>query len=246
MDRTAYERHYDLDCRHFWRIGKRRLVLEWLGHNLPKGESLKILDIGGACSVISCELEMFGEVTVVEPDEGSVFLAREKLGINIQQGRLPDELGVSGPFDVIVLLDVLEHVEDDLKSLETIRDLLTPGGILICTVPAYPWLWSQHDVSLHHFRRYTCKSLCRRFGEAGLRVKRRSYYTSLLLPLVVVQRVLKRLLGNKQSTEYKVRVPNGVVNRVLGSVMSLERGLLRLVDLPVGSSLIAVCGRGGK
>jgi SAM-dependent methyltransferase len=240
VDRSAYVQHYRLDQNHFWRISKRKLVLEWMDRYLPPARGRKVLDIGGACSLISQQLARFGEVTVVEPDRESVLLARSELGVNAIVGSLPHSVDLPGQFDVITLLDVLEHVDEELESLGTIKRLLNEHGTLVLTVPAYQWLWSEHDLTLHHRRRYSRARLRKSLGVSGFDVARISYYTSLLLPMVVLQRVGSRLRWSSAEPRYRVRVPNGALNSTLGAVMSLERWLLRHFNLPCGSSLIAI------
>ena len=250
MERSAYRRYFELETSHFWRVAKRRLVLEWLGRYAPAGDGLRILDIGGACSVIPTELARWGEVEVLEGDEDTVRFAREAMGVNIHQAWFPDDVPVKGPYDAVTMLDVLEHMPDDAKSLRSARELLKPNGILLCTVPALKWLWSEHDVALHHHRRYSRGELVRALDLAGFRVERVSYYTSLLLPALALQRLasgLRRALAGRASgqPQYDVRPPGLGLNRLFGWVMSAERLWLRVASLPVGSSIIAVCYRRG-
>jgi 2-polyprenyl-3-methyl-5-hydroxy-6-metoxy-1,4-benzoquinol methylase len=243
MDRIAYRRHFELDKAHFWRIAKRRLVRQWLDARLPATTDRKILDIGGACSLISRELRNYGDVTVIEPDDECAQLARSELGLNVRRGWLPDDLDVGAPFHLVSLLDVLEHIKDDVTSLHAVRDLLSADGLLICTVPAYQWLWSEHDMALHHFRRYTRSRLKQLLTDAGFRIERISYYTTLLFPVVAVQRLWNRLAGSHDQPSYRIRVPIKAVNTVFGYVMTVERTLLSYVDLPFGASLIAMCSK---
>lgn len=244
MDRSAYSQHYELDKRHFWRIAKRRLVLQWIERFVPQQGDLRLLDIGGACSIVSQQLERFGEVTVVEPDHETADLARSQLGLSVRIGALPNDIDLPGSFDVVTLLDVLEHIDDDLASLQTIHGLLNPSGILLLTVPAYQWLWSDHDVVLHHRRRYTRSRLRSVLQQAGFAIERMSYYTSLLLPVVATQRLASRLQRSTGEPRYRVRQPHRLVNSLMGAVMSLERLLLNPLNMPFGSSLIAVARRG--
>jgi SAM-dependent methyltransferase len=254
MDRTAYDRFFELEERHFWRIAKRRLVLEWLARYRPGRENLRILDVGGACSLITRELGRFGTVECIEADAATVEFARERLGVNIRQGSFPD-VALEGRFDAITMLDVLEHIEDDLAALRAARRLLKDGGLLLVTVPALRWLWSDHDVALHHYRRYLRRELAAILERAGFEVERCSYYTSLLLPFLTLQRLAGRLknrlrpspaLDHRQSKivsapTYDVKVPFAPLNLAFSVAMWKERLSLRLTDLPVGSSLIAAC-----
>jgi 2-polyprenyl-3-methyl-5-hydroxy-6-metoxy-1,4-benzoquinol methylase len=241
MDRSAYDGYFELDQKHFWRVGKRRLVLASIASQIEPAQPLKIMDIGGCCSVITKSLEAFGDVQCVEPDESMVALASELQGVNVVHGMLPDDLPDGGPFDLVTLLDVLEHVDEDGPSLASIFRILKPGGWILCTVPAYMWLWSDHDRSVHHKRRYTRSRLGTLMGEAGFQVSRITHYTSLLLPLVAAERLIKRLKTKPdENVSYDVKVPPRWMNGILGGVMGIERGLLRYADFPFGSSILAV------
>jgi SAM-dependent methyltransferase len=243
MDRSAYDRFFVLETTHFWRIAKRRLVLNWLRRYGPPAGGFRLLDIGGACSLIPLEMGQWGEVQVIEVDAGTVEFARDKLGLDVRQGRFPDDVPVQGSFDVVTMLDVLEHIEDDAASLRAAGRLLKPGGLLLITVPALRWLWSDHDVVLHHHRRYTRGELVAKLDAAGFRVERVSYYTGLLLAAVLAERAAGKLrssITGKHKTEYDVKPPPGPLNSIFGLTMSLERWLLGRMNCWLGSSLIAV------
>ncbi len=243
MDRSAYDRFAELEERHFWRIGRRAVILDLLARWRPEG-ALRILDLGGACSLVSREMQRFGAVTVVEPDLESARFAREELGVDARPGSLPDDLPEDltalGPFDVVTLFDVIEHIDDDVAALAAARRVLRPGGLLLLTVPALPLLWSDHDVAVHHRRRYTRASLRRAIEAAGFQVERLSYHTCLLFPLVLAQRLASRARGVRANAEYAVKVPAAPLNRAMGGVMEVERRLLARFDMPIGSSLLAV------
>lgn len=243
MNREAFESYLQLDQEHFWRKAKRQLVLGWLDDMSPTG---RVLDIGGAASLITRELKRYGSVTVVEPDRGMIEIARKSSGIDVIAGGFPG-LPVSGSFDLITLLDVLEHLDDDRAALAEIRRLLRPSGIFLLTVPAYMWLWTDHDVALHHKRRYARSELHALLGEAGFDVLRISYYTSFLLPVLAAQRMVGQMMASRragratQPAVYRVKTPPPLVNRACGAVMAFERWLLRRYRLPAGGAIIALC-----
>jgi len=243
MDRSAYDRFFALETTHFWRIAKRRLVLDWLRRYGPPPGGLRLLDVGGACSLIPKELEHWGQVQVIEVDADTAQFARSELGMDVREGRFPDDVPVQGPFDVVTMLDVLEHIEDDGASLRAARGLLKQDGILLLTVPALRWLWSDHDVVLHHCRRYTRKELVAKLDAAGFEAPRVSYYTSLLLPELVAERMAGRLrssITGKRKAVYDVKPPPGPLNSLLGLTMSFERWMLGSFDCWLGSALVAV------
>jgi len=246
LDRSAYQRHLDIDRSHFWRVAKRELLRDLLNEIGPPERKLRLLDIGGASSLYPAVLAEWGSVTVVEPDGECVETAKAVLGTDIRQGSLPDDLGVEGPFDVISTLDVLEHIEDDQRALTAIRSLLARDGRLIITVPALQSLYSDHDRALHHFRRYDRRTLTEAIEGAGLRVQRMGYWTSLLLPLLAAQRALSKtrsVLRPNANPEYTVKLPGKTANSLLSVAMTMERYLLRSMRMPLGSSLFAVAER---
>ncbi len=251
MDKSAYERWLGIDEVHFWRRGKRELVLEWLTGALgePRGRTsgLALLDVGGATTLLTRELSQFGKVTVVEPEASCVALFADDPVVTAVQGGLPG-LPVEGPFDCITLIDVLEHLDDDLNGLCELYSKLKPGGYLLMTVPAYPWLWSDHDVAVHHKRRYTRTTLEPVIAAAGFETARLSYYTSLLLPIMAAQRLGNRFKPKRRNAsetpEYDVKVPFAPLNLAFGAAMRAERALLgRGVTMPAGGALVALLRR---
>jgi SAM-dependent methyltransferase len=243
MDRSAYDRYFELDQRHFWRVARREMVLDLIARHRPRDGALRLLDVGGACSLISREMTRYGDVTVVEPDAETADFARRELGLDVRKGSLPDQMPVEGPFDVITLLDVLEHIEDDSAALRAVIELLCPGGLLLVTVPAVPWLWSGHDVSVHHKRRYMRPGLRRLLEGGGLLIERLSYHTSLLFPVIAAQRAVSRLHGVDPNAKYDVKIPPAPINALFRGIMEIEGRILRHAELPIGSSLVAVCRR---
>jgi SAM-dependent methyltransferase len=184
-------------------------------------------------------LSGLGRVSAFELDAGACEVARSR-GFAVVEGRLPDEHPFVGQrFDLIFLLDVLEHVEADQESLNALARLLKPGGKLILTVPAFPFLWSSHDVQHHHFRRYRRPGLRAKLEQAGLEVQRISYFNTVLFPLIALVRVLKNLTGARSSDEEQV--PRPFLNSVLEFLFSSERFLLPRLSFPFGVSLFSVC-----
>jgi SAM-dependent methyltransferase len=143
-------------------------------------------------------------------------------------------------YDLIALLDVLEHVPDDLASLRAIHMRLRPGGALLLTVPANPWMWSAHDAAHHHFRRYTRKQLEELFLRSGLEVQLLSYFNTLLFPLVAAARIVGKITRRESADD---KLPSAPVNAVLDSVFGLEAALLGRLPMPFGVSLVAVVRR---
>jgi SAM-dependent methyltransferase len=139
----------------------------------------------------------------------------------------------------VLLLDVLEHVDDRAVLAEVCR-ALRPGGVLLATVPALPWLWSYRDEAAGHRRRYSRQGLERALTLAGLAVEETRYYQCFLLPLVAITRLLGRHGPRARDLEER---PHRILNTLLAGISGVEVRLGDFVSWPVGSSLVAVCRR---
>ncbi|MDR3320907.1 MAG: class I SAM-dependent methyltransferase, partial [Synergistaceae bacterium] len=169
MDRVAFDEMIATQDTHWWFRGKRRIVacmIKWLA--LPYDS--RILEIGCGTGGNIETLSRYGRVWALELDDYALdYAARTNSGATIEKGWLPDGLSaVSGrEFDVICLLDVLEHVKDDEESLRRIGDLCVGKTKVLITTPAYQWLYSRHDKNLGHQRRYSRKDLCGKLTRNG-------------------------------------------------------------------------------
>lgn len=238
MKPEAYETMARTEDRHWWFAGRRTIITSLLA-GLRLAPSARILEIGAGTGGNLAMLSRFGATSAVELDGFAREKAIEKTGVAVEEGYLPDGLpSTVTSFDLVCLFDVLEHIEDDGRALWALNPLLKPGGRVLLTVPAYPWMWSRHDVKLHHFRRYTKETLLARCKAGGFEIERISYFNTFLLPLAVATRLaekLKRTVGNSGE-----EIPPAPINALFRSIFSSERAILKYVDIPFGLSLLAV------
>jgi SAM-dependent methyltransferase len=238
MDRAIYDRMAEIDGGHWWFIARRRIVAALIARQAPLKPGARILEVGAGTGSNIAMLQHFGRVDAIEPDSAARALASERGGIRVTGGFLPDEVEIEdGAYDLIVLLDVLEHIEDDVGSLTMLSRKLAPGGRMVLTVPAAPWMWSAHDVAHHHKRRYTTKTLRAAFAVAGLRVRHVSHFNSLLYPLIAAVRLAGRLTGRGGGDD---ALPPAPVNALLGALFGAERHWVTWASFPAGVSLLAV------
>ena len=238
MELDAYRQMAATEDEHWWFCGRRSIaetVIAGLG--LPKEAS--IVEIGAGTGGNIAMLEQFGEVQAVEMSDLARQIAWEKTGREFLYGYLPDRIPVApGSVDLICLFDVLEHVDEDEASLAAMRDLLKPGGRIVLTVPAHQWLWSAHDVGLHHMRRYSRSQLRNRIEQAGYRVEKLTYTNSALFPLAIMARLADRM--RRSGSPSGLAMPPKPVNAAMKAVFSAESFVLPNVALPFGVSLLAV------
>ena len=243
MERIVYDRMEELDERHWWYRARRRILADLIGRQIPLPRDARILEIGCGTGHNLEMLRTFGRVDGIEIDPAARAVAARRLGHAIGDAPLPDLPGVpERSYDLVAILDVLEHVEEDVASLRSIARRLKPGGRILITVPAFPWMWSAHDEVNHHKRRYTRATLRKAVAEAGLKIELLSWFNSLLFPLAAAARLAGRVTGKKDSDD---KMPPGPVNSLFEALFGLERYALGRVPLPPGVSLVAIVSAPG-
>jgi SAM-dependent methyltransferase len=241
MDRRVYDRMAELDERHWWYRARRDILANLITRKIRLPEGARILEIGCGTGHNLEMLQRFGRADGIEIDPAARGMAEQRLGRPIGTAPLPQLTGVeAGAYDLVALLDVLEHVEEDEAALASIARKLKPGGRILITVPAHPWMWSAHDEVNHHKRRYTRKTLRGAIGAAGLQVEMLSWFNSLLFPLAAAARLAGRVTGNKDSDD---KLPPGPVNSLFETIFGWERYALGRLPLPPGVSLVAIVSR---
>jgi SAM-dependent methyltransferase len=146
-----------------------------------------------------------------------------------------------GSFDTVVLMDVIEHLEDDVGFLRRASEVCAAGGRIVIAVPAFQFLWSQHDATFQHQRRYSARQLEGAVRAAGLEPERTTYTNSLVFPVAAVWRLMSYRLGlGRFAPKHDFWPVPDWLNTLLASFYSLEAWLLRRVDLPVGVSVVCI------
>jgi SAM-dependent methyltransferase len=243
MERAVFDRMAELDQHHWWFLARRRILETLIDRIVQLPKKARILEVGCGTGHNLSMLKRFGKVEASELDPSARALASKRLRGQVKEAKLPDlSMFERDAYDLVALLDVLEHVPDDLGSLRAILKRLKPGGALLLTVPANPWMWSAHDVAHHHFRRYTRKQLKELFSKAGLEVQLLSYFNTLLYPLVAAARIIGKMTRKDTADD---QLPGDVVNGVLGRIFGLESGMIGRMPMPFGVSLLAIVRRPG-
>lgn len=241
MEARVYQRMAELDSSHWWFVARRGILEDVISRIVRPPRDARILEIGCGTGHNLGMLSKFGTVEATELDPAARALASERLGRAVQPAALPDlSMFPESHFDLVALLDVLEHVEDDRSALETIRQRLKPGGKLLVAVPANPWMWSAHDVAHHHHRRYRRGELAQAARQAGYQIDLLSPFNTILFPLIAAARVAGKLSRRESADD---SMPPAPVNGILRSLFGLESRLIGRMPLPFGVSLVAVLRR---
>lgn len=241
MDAALYEELHRVEQTHWWFRARRRIVWSLVERYVGGDSSrrLKICELGCGTGGNLVGVAARHDVVGVECAPEALAYARRSLGNRVICGRLPDgvDLPAAG-FDVVLLTDVLEHIEDDAASARTALRLLRPGGIVVATVPAYQWLYSPRDVQHHHFRRYGRRQFAELWQQAGAETQLLSHYNTWLFPPAVVARLASKLFRRDELGD--LRAPRAGLNALLEMVMASEAQMLEWCTLPFGLSLIGV------
>lgn len=238
MDRVVYDRMAAHDSTHWWYRARRDILRDYLTRYGALPADARILEIGCGTGHNLPMLSRFGTVEAIEIDPAARAIASQRLGRPVGDAPLPELPGVArGAYDLVAVLDVVEHIADDVAALTAMRTLLRSGGKILIAVPAHQWLWSAHDVVNHHHRRYSKATLRAAIVAAGLRPVKLRWFNSLLFPLAATARIVGRLRGKDDSDDSPPAKP---LNALFERVFRLERHLVGRVPMTPGVSLVTL------
>lgn len=204
---------------HFWETARLKFIKKLIASIIPQPKS--VIDIGcGDCFVLQSLSREFSETAFVGIDPALTDEIAEQIikrfgdYHNVAISEKLEEQHVSNA-DLILMLDVLEHIEDDEQFLRNLRKMMPAGSKMIITVPAFQKLFTDHDRCLKHFRRYSRKRLKNILEQAGFTIHHSGYIFSLLLPF----RIFQKLFRLKSSPQNNLRTPNKFVNRIASALL---------------------------
>lgn len=226
------------DRTSWWIRGRRALVSAVLRSTRP-GPGGLVGDLGCGAGGMREAFRGVGPVVGIDLSPLAIDVCRAKDYRWLALGAL-ERLPLRGEtLDLAGVTDVLEHVEDDERVVRECLRVLKPGGILLVTVPALRWLYSDHDRALGHIRRYSRADVRRLFSRSGFQIERITYFNTLLLPLAIVFRIAGMLRRGPRSRADPLDL-GGPWNWIAYHVFAVEQALIRFIDLPVGLSLLCV------
>jgi SAM-dependent methyltransferase len=240
MNYPEYERMFRNEDHYWWFVSRRELVVDLVAR-LPFDPNAPplIVDLGCGTGATAGALGRFGRVVGIDFASPALECCQRRGLRRLARARAESIPLQDGCADAIVATDVLEHIDDDAATLREFWRILRPGGHAVITVPAYRFLWSEHDEALMHKRRYVARMLTAHASATGFRVPVSSYALCFLFPLA-----LGRLFNPRSSSD---RPPQALVkpvpawlNTALVWFQRLETRLLRWVRLPWGLSVVAV------
>lgn len=230
--RTLYEKHW-------WWHAREKYILDLISKlQLPPEAS--ILDIGCSDGLFFQALSKFGIPHGIEPDAS--LLSNNKWRNQIWHAPFDETFQTSQKFDLILMLDVLEHIENDQAALQKASQLLKSHGKIITTVPALKALWTFHDTLNHHLRRYKRSELMALFQSANLTCSFcRYYFIWTAIPKFAIH--LKEKISGMPKANIQTTIPIQPINAFLTRLSYIEHRIFQTLPVPFGSSLIAIGSR---
>lgn len=240
MEQIAYNEMSEEETQHWWYVGRRAIIKNLIAQFI-KNPLHAAVDIGcGTGANIPVLQKIATQVEGWEMSETAIALAHAKNpGVSITKTMFPSK-ETNKKFDLVTLFDVLEHIKDDHAAAQTIEHILSPGGYAVITVPAFSFLWGEHDIIVHHQRRYTKNTLLQVFAENKLKVVHVTYFNTLLFPLIASIRLLKKWLGLTSHKTDNTLTSYPLLNTFLTHIFLLERRMLQHTTFPFGVSLFLI------
>lgn len=241
MDLESHEKRIANEDVHWWFVSRRKIIKTILAKYFDDRPENTILEVGCGSGGNLKMLSAFGDLVALELHDKARERANSRNICKVKKGRLPEDIPFDSGFDLICILDVLEHIENDLGALQSLQSMLNKNGKLLITVPAYKFLWSNHDTACHHKRRYFKRQLSRLVIKSGLSIQYRTYFNTFLFPGIATLRLLNKLLKKNQGSD--VVLPPKFLNDFLATIFSSETIFLPRLGFPFGLSILIIADK---
>lgn len=237
MDKKHYEVLYETEKYHWWYTVRRQIVQNLIS-TYSTNQKIKLLDIGCGTGELLRELSPLGEVFGIDNSPQAIAFCKERGLTNIFIANGTDIPFPDNTFDMVLCLDVLEHIENDVGTIKEIKRVGKPGGTIIIFVPTFKFLWGTSDEVSHHLRRYRLKEISKKVEKNGLKIIRSSYFNFFLFLPILASRWLVRIL--KIPIQSENETGKGLINKILFKIFTFEARLLRRINFPFGVSGLVV------
>ena len=243
MNQAYYQEYYHIEREHWWFLVRNKIIMNHLRGKLPANRPLKILNVGVATGYSSQLLAEFGQVKSVEYDQECYEFTKAAVPIDLIQGSILELPFENDSYDLVCAFDVIEHVVEHELAVQEMQRVCKSSGLVCVTVPAFQFLWNQHDDVNHHVRRYTRTLLESLFQKTG-KIRFSSYFNFLLFFPIAGFRLLSKILPlherKVEEAGSDFTVMNGsIFQKIFYGIFNSENIFINNnISLPVGVSLL--------
>jgi 2-polyprenyl-3-methyl-5-hydroxy-6-metoxy-1,4-benzoquinol methylase len=255
-DEHGFDVLFRMQREHFWYHGRHRFLLAALEMELTRldapANALSAIDLGAGCGgwinyLLNRPVPRFGELALADSSRRALEFAATVIGSQLSRFQVDlRDLGWKERWNIVFLLDVLEHIQDPSSVVQQICQCLRPNGLLFLTVPALDFFWSYNDELARHQRRYSLRDMKSLAHQCELRLTKVRYFMFFLSPLLYLSRFYALKPGTMSRDEIKEfmarthRIPSKPVNALLKWIFSIETPLGLWLPFPWGTSVLAI------
>ncbi|MBI4860114.1 MAG: methyltransferase domain-containing protein [Candidatus Riflebacteria bacterium] len=245
MNTEEYEVMYRQEQTYWWFVSRTELLSFYLDELLRLPGEPVLLDLGCGTGANLEILRRRGHPVGLDSSRSALGFCRQRHLTGLLHGD-GARLGLrEGAFDLITAMDSLEHIPDDVGTLRECLRVLKPGGQMLISVPAYGFLWSEHDEALHHVRRYSGAELRNKLTLAGFEVGKVTYVLFSLFFPILLFRILQNIFKKDPYPKTSLVMLPPLVNQLLVLINRIEKWLLRWINFPFGVTIVAVARKPG-
>jgi ubiquinone/menaquinone biosynthesis C-methylase UbiE len=231
---------FEMEETYWWFVARRKLVCELIDQ-LAMPARTRLLDVGCGTGANLKAFDKSFERVGIDMSRAALGFCQQRGLDSLVQAKIEHSGMEHDTFDIVTALDMLEHVDDDMVALRELWRVSKPGGFLLITVPAFGFLWSEHDEALHHRRRYTVAELESKLASAGFCVTRISYFLATLFLPILIARTIQNITKKRVEPQATHVILPVWLNSLIVRVLDLERRLLQWTwRLPFGVSIVAL------
>lgn len=242
MNNNEIKKMADLENNYWWHQGKIYLIETLVQRYFPEKEDLQILEIGCGTGGLTKHLVKYGKVTGFDISEDAIEYCKSAglKDVFVQDMNTFNPQNYQEKYDLVLALDVLEHIQDDVGAMKKVYQILKNNGLFIINVPAHKFLWSEHDEALEHKRRYHSLELTRKLKDSSFQILHKGHFVYFVAPIIILYRAWGNIFGKSAYPRTTYVLLPDFFNTIMVKILKIEAKLFNTFTMPFGVTLSVV------